>query len=183
MARFVSQHRNFVHGVRNPSAPHLGPDGKMVPEVTALAAQFTPDLRNDEDLAFALSTFKFKGLPIYESGKEVGASYRISVFDSEIARMQNGWTEADEAEVVAALRGSSMNGTAFAELIPEPAAKPWNGYDEQEDAARIVELALAIDADLQKVMQYETENRNRPEVVAELKDAIAAADETIVVSA
>jgi hypothetical protein len=183
MARFVSQHRNFNHGVRNAREAHLGPNGQMVPEVTALDAQFTPDLRTDEDLAFALSKFNFKGLPIYESGKEIGPSYRVSVFDSEIARMQLGWTEADEAEVVAALRGSSMNGAAFAELIPEPAVKPWNGYDEVEDAARIVELALAIDADLSKVLAYEVENQNRPAVTAELKIAIAAADETIVVSA
>jgi hypothetical protein len=183
MARFVSQHRNFSHGVRNGVPAHLGPDGRMKPEVTPLSAQFTPDLRTDEDLAFALSTFNFRGLPIYESGKEIGGSYRVSVFDSEIARMQNGWTEDDEAEVVAVLRDSSMNGTAFAELVPEPAVKPWNGYDEVEDAARILELALAIDADLQKVLQYETENQNRPAVVAELKAAIAAADETIVVSA
>lgn len=183
MARFVSQHRNFNHGVRNARPAHLGPDGIMVPEVTALAAQFTPDLRNDEDLAFALSHFDFKGLPIYESGKEIKGSYRVSVFDSEIARMQNEWTEADEALVLETLRGSSMNGTAFAELIPEPAAKPWNGYDEVEDASRILELATAIDADLEKVLQYEVENRNRPEVTAEIKIAIAKADETIVVSA
>ncbi len=183
MARFVSQHRNFNHGVRNQRDAHLGPDGKMVPEVTALAAAFNPDLRNDEDLAFALSTFVFKGLPIYESGKEIGPSYRVSVFDSEIARMQLGWTEADEAEVVAALRRSGMNGTAFAELVPEPAAKPWNGYDEVEDASRILELAVAIDADLSKVLQYEVENQNRPLVTAELKTAIAKADETIIVSA
>jgi hypothetical protein len=183
MARFVSQHRNFSHGVRNAEAAHLGPDGVMVPEVTALAADFSPDLRTDEDIAFAKSTFNFRGMPIYESGKEVEPIYRISVFDSEIARLQNRWSADDEALVVEVLRGSSMNGAAFAELKPEPATKPWNGYDEVNDAARIVELALAIDADLDKVLQYEAENLNRPEVTAEIKIAIAAADETIVVSA
>jgi hypothetical protein len=183
VARFVSQHRNFNHGVRNAREAHLGPDGVMVPEVPALDAQFTPDLRTDEDLAFALSTFNFRGLPIYESGKEIPGSYRVSVFDSEIARMQNDWTEADEALVLQVLRDSGMNGTAFAELVPEPAEKPWNGYDEVQDAPRILELALAIDADLAKVLQYEVENQNRPEVTAELKIAIASADETIVVSA
>ena len=182
-ARFVSQHRNFNLGVRNAKPAHLGPDGVMVPEVTALDAQFTPDLRNDEDLAFALSTFKFRGLPIYESGEPVGASYRIAVFDTAVAKMQNGWTDADEAEVIEALRGSSMNGTAFAELVPTPAEKPWNGYDTVEDATEILDLATRIDADLQKVLQYEIENLNRPAVTAELKIAIAAADEAIVVSA
>ena len=183
MARFVSQHRNFSHGVREQKDAHLGPDGKMVPQVTALAVNFNPDLRTDEDLAFALSAFTFKGLPIFESGKEVPAAYRVSVFDSEVAKLQNGWTDADEALVVQTLRGSSMNGTAFAELIPVAAEKPWNGYDEVEDADRILELALAIDADLTKVLQYEAENQNRAEVKSALKETIDAADETIVVSA
>lgn len=183
MARFVSQHRNFNHGVRNAKEAHLGPDGKMVPETRALDAQFSPDLRTDEDLAFALSTFNFRGLPIYESGEEVGASYRVSVFDSEVAKLQLGWTDEEEALVVDTLRNSGMIGQAFAELVPEPAAKPWNGYDDVEDADRILELALAIGADLDKVLAYETENKNRPEVTATLKIAITEADETIVVSA
>lgn len=183
MARFVSQHRNYAHGVRNPAPAHLGPDGVMVPEVMALDAQFNPDLRNDEDLAFALSTFKFRGMPIYESGEPVSPAYRVSVFDTEIAKLQNGWSDADEELVVKTLRESSMNGTAFAELIPVLAEKPWNGYDEVVESSRILELAQAIDADLQKVLQYEVENKNRPEVTADLKIAIARADETIVVSA
>ena len=183
MARFVSQHRNFSHGVRNAEPAHLGPDGVMVPEVTALAADFSPDLRTDEDIAFAKSRFNFRGMPIYESGKEVEPVYRISVFDSEVAKLQNRWTAADEALVIETLRGSNMNGAAFAELVPEPASKPWNSYDEVSDPTRIVELALDIGADLEKVLQYEQENLNRPEVTAEIKVAIAAADETIVVSA
>lgn len=183
MARFVSQHRNFIHGIRVAEPAHLGPDGKMVPEVTALDAEFTPDLRTDEDLAFGLSHFNFRGLPIYASGEEVGASYRVSVFDSEIAKRQNGWTDADEALVVDTLRSSGMLGPAFLEMIPEPTEKPWNGYDSIEDADRILELAIGIDADLQKVLAYETENQNRPEVTATLKVAIAEASENIVVSA
>lgn len=183
MARFVSQHRNFSHGVRNHAPAHLGPDGKMVPEVSALEAKFTPDLRNDDDLAFALSTFNFRGLPIYETGKPVAPSYRISVFDTEVAKLQNGWTDDDEDLVIKILRESSMHGSAFAELVPEPVAKPWNGYDDVTDATRILELAVGINADLAKVAQYERENKNRPDVLAALKTALDKAEEIIVVSA
>ena len=183
MARFVSSHRNYSHGVRNYIASHLGPDGKMVPEQTELQAQFTPDLRTDEDTAVAMAHLQFRGLPIFESGEEVGPFYRISVFDSEVARLQNGWTEDDEALVVKTLRESGPIGAMYVEVVPAKADKPWNGYDELVDAERVVELAVAINADLVSVAQYERENRNRPEVLAALDAAITAAGETITVSA
>jgi adenosine/AMP kinase len=183
MARFVSSHRNYSHGVRNHVASHLGVDGKMVPEQTELQAQFTPDLRTDEDTAVAMAHLQFRGLPIFENGQEVGPFYRISVFDSEIAKLQNDWTDEDEALVVETLRTSGPIGSMYVEVVAAKADKPWNGYDEIKDADRVVELALAIDADLQKVVQYERENLNRPEVLAALDAAIAAAGETISVSA
>ena len=183
MARFVSAHRNYSHGVRPHVAAHLGPDGKMVPEQTELSADFSPDLRTDEDTAFALSNLKFRGLPIFESGKPVEPHYRISVFDSEVAKLQNGWTDEDEAEVVEALRLRGPIGQMYVEFVPEPAAKPWNGYDELVDADRIVELAKAIGADLTQVVQYERENSNRRAVIEALEAELADASETIVVSA
>jgi hypothetical protein len=183
MARFVSSHRNFTHGVRGHVPAHLGPDGKMVPEQTELQAEFTPDLRNEEDTAIALASLTFRGLPIFEDGRPVQPHYRISVFDSEIARLQNGWTEDDEALVVETLRTRGPIGVMYVEVLPVPAEKPWNGYDDLTDADRVVELATAIDADLQKVAQYERENKNRPAVLAAIEAAIAAAGETIIVSA
>jgi hypothetical protein len=104
------------------------------------------------------------------------------VFDSEIAKMQNGWTDEDEALVVQTLRGG-QHGAMYVEVVPVAAEKPWNGYDELDKAERVVELALAIGADLEKVAQYEAENQNRPGVIAALQDAIEEAGETIVVSA
>lgn len=183
MARFVAAHRNYSHGVRNHVAAHLGPDGKMVPEQTELSADFTPDLRTDEDTAFALATLTFRGLPIFEDGRPVEPHYRISVFDSEIAKLQNGWTDEDEALVVETLRTQGPINVMYAELVPAKADKPWNGYDEIEDAERVVELATAIQADLQQVAQYERENRARPEVIAAIEAAIGQTPETFYVSA
>ncbi len=181
MARFVSPHRNFSVGVRNARAAYLGPDGKMVPEVAELRADFTPDLRNAEDTALAKSAFTFRGMPIYEDGSTIDPSFRISVFDTEVAKLQLGWTDADEALAVAALRAAIGSGSC-AEVIPVPTDKPWNGYDSV-DPTKIVELALAIDADLTQVAQYERENLNRPQVLDAVEAAIAARDEQITVSA
>jgi hypothetical protein len=183
VARFVSPHRNFAHGVRGGVPTHLGPDGVMVPEQTELIAEFTPDLRTDVERDLALSTFVFRGMPIYENGQPVDPTYRISVFDSEIAKLQNGWTDSDEQEVVESLRHNGPIGQMYVEVLPVAADKPWNGYDDLNDTARIVDLALGIDADLSKVVQYERENANRPDVIAALEAAIASADETIIVSA
>lgn len=155
----------------------------MVPEQSEIIAEFTPDLRNDEDTAVALASLKFRGLPIFEDGRPVEPHYRISVFDSEVAKLQNGWTDDEEALVVETLRTRGPINQMYVEVLPVAAEKPWNGYDNVEDAEKVVELALAIDADLTKVAQYERENKARPEVLAALDAAISAAGETIVVSA
>jgi len=105
------------------------------------------------------------------------------VFDSEVAKLQNGWTDEEEAEVVEALRHNGPIGQMYVEVVPAPADKPWNGYDELEDAARIAELAVAINADLAQVILYETQNANRYFVIEALEAAKADADETIIVSA
>lgn len=182
MARFVSPHRNYSHGVRNALPERVGPRG-IEAEVRGLEAQFNPDGRTDADLALAKSVFNFRGLAMYENGQLVDPGYRVSVFDSEVAKLQHGWTQDEHDLVVDALRHNGPIGQMYVEVIPVAAEKPWNGYDELSDADRIVELALAIDADLTKVVQYESENRNRPQVIAALEAEIASADETIIVSA
>ena len=155
----------------------------MVPEVTPLSADFTPDLRTPEDTALAKSTFVFRGMPIYESGQEIDPSFRISVFDSEVAKLQNRWTDDDEALVVEELRERGPSGVMYVEVIPVPVEKPWNGYDELTDADRIVDLAIGTGADLSLVIAYESENLNRELVIDALQAALAEADETIIVSA
>ena len=182
MSRFVSPHRNFSVGVRSARESYLGPDGKMVPAVAELTANFTPDLRTAEDTALAKSVFTFRGMPIYEDGSDIDPAFRISVFDSEVAKLQNRWTDAEEALVVEALRTAVGSG-GCAEVIPEKTPKPWNGYDGLEDADKIVELALAIDADLTQVEMYERENLNRDKVIEALQAAASERDETITVGA
>lgn len=183
MARFVSPHRNYSHGVREEKPQRLGPYGEHLPEQKALIADFGPDLRNDDDLALAKSTFTFRGLPIRENGQTIDPAYRISVFDSEVAKLRLGWTDEEEALVVDTLRNNGPIGQMYVEVLPVAASKPWNGYDELDDAARIVELALGINADIEQVALYEKQNQNRAEVLDALAALDTAASETIIVSA
>lgn len=182
-ARFVSPHRNYGMGIRPHKPAHLGPDGVMVPEQSELFAEFTPDLRTDADTILAKSTFSFRGLAIYENGQHVDPTYRISVFDSEFAKLQNGWSDEDEALVIKTLREKGPIGQMYVEAIPVAADLPWNGYDELSDIDRILDLAVGINADLESVLKYERENQNREDVVAALQAAIAEDSETIIVSA
>ncbi len=184
MARFVSPHRNYSHGVREEKPQRLGPYGEQLPEQKGLSADFSPDLRTDEDVALAKSTFDFRGLPIWENGQTIDPTYRIAVFDSEVAALQNQWTQEEHDLVVETLRHNGPIGQMYIEVVPAPAEKPWNGYDELEDADRIVELALGIGADLDQVIAYESQNENREAVVEALGAAKAGtADETFIVSA
>jgi len=155
----------------------------MVPAVSELSADFGVDGLTGEDFALAQSSFTFRGLPIYENGQTVNPNYRVSVFISEVAKLKNGWSDEDEALVVETLRHNGPIGQMYVEVVPVPTDKPWNGYDELSDETRIVELALAIGADLTQVVQYEKENSNRQSVIEALEAALAGADETIIVSA
>lgn len=160
----------------------LGPYGEQLPFERGLSADFSPDLRTPEDDALAKSTFEFNGLAIYENGQHVDPSYRISVFDSEVMKLKNGWTDEEEALVVETLRHNGPIGQMYVEVLPVAASKPWNGYDELDDADRIMELALGINADLDQVAAYEKQNQNRSDVLDALAGA-STADETIIVSA
>jgi len=183
MARFVSPHRNYAHGIRGYLPQRLGPYGDHLPEQPALEAQFGPDLRTDEDIALAKSSFRFRGLPIWENGQTVEPTYRISVFDSEVAKLQNGWTDEEEALVVDVLRNHGPIGQMYVEVIPVAASVPWNGYDGIDDADRIVDLAVGTNADIAAVIAYEKENQNRSYVVEALEAAAGDSAETIIVSA
>ena len=57
----------------------------------------------------------------------------MSVFDSEIVALQDGWTEEEGELVENVLRASDENGRAYVEIIPAPATLPWGNYDEIED--------------------------------------------------
>jgi hypothetical protein len=183
MARFVSPHRNYSHGVRGHLPQRLGPYGDHLPEQPELEAAFNPDIRTDEDLALAKSTFKFRGLPIYEDGSPVDPGYRVSVFDSEVAKLKNGWTDEEEQMVVQALREEGPIGQMYVEVTPSAADKPWNGYDVLDDADRIVELALGINADLDQIILYEEQNAKRKNVLDALLAARDGETATIIVSA
>jgi hypothetical protein len=184
-ARFASQIQNLIVGVRSerPATDALDHDGRPVriPAVPALDAVFSHALMTPADAVEAKARMNFIGTVEDEGGRPIDPTYRISVFDLETAALQNGWSEDEARLVVERLREGV--GNDFIELTPVVASKPWNGYDNESEPERIVELALAIDADLSLVAIYEQENQNRPDVLEAISDALAAGEETTIVHA
>jgi hypothetical protein len=181
MARFVSQYLKFSHGVRDGVPARIGLEGKMLPEVRALEAEFTHNGATPKDALIAKSALKFTGVPEDEAGNPIDPAYRISVFDSEAAKLALGWTDDEETLVVDTLRDSGDFGRAFTEILPEPIEAPWPNYD-QTAPEEIVKVAGLINADLELALAYEKENQNRPGVVDDLTDALSV-DPTEVVRA
>ena len=205
MARFVSQYRGYTVGIRAGTAEvRDAGSGQLTRQGTPdLEAKFSHDLMDEEAIKLAkldrseggLANAKpkpdgsmpdapFHGMQQDESGKLLPIEIRLSLFDSEIAARQNGWSDEDEALVVKTLRQSPNLGTHFVEVVPTPTAKPWPGYDGVTDPEKVIEIVGQIDASLATVLQYEKENQNRPDFVKALTDEIALSEEaSVVVSA
>ncbi len=126
----------------------------------------------------------FHGMQEDESGRPLPIEIRLAVFDSEVAKLANHWSDEVEAEVVEWLRSNPRYGVDFVEVVPAPVGKPWPGYDGVDDPDRIIEIAGDIEADLNAVLRYEKENAKRDWVIAALEREIESLDEAeIVVSA
>lgn len=184
-ARFVSQLKALHVTVR----PHqnqktvLNAEGTaiQVPPVPELAAQFEHGLLTYEDAAAVKAHYsKLIGTNEDEAGRPLDPTYRFSAWDSEVAQLQNGWSDEETQQVIEALRKGV--GNDYFEIEKAPATKPWNNYDDM-DAEQIVATALAIDADLHKIIEYEKANQFRTDVLAALAEALDAAEETVIVQA
>lgn len=123
----------------------------------------------------------FRGQQQDESGKFLPIEIRLGVFDSEIAQLQNGWTDEQRIEVEEALRSHTLNGSMYIEVKDLPAALPWNGYDSVESPEQVLYIASLTNSDLAAVLAYERGSKNRPEFVQALEAEISLLGEAEVV--
>lgn len=181
MARFVSRHPGYSHGVRSEVAEVFAQGKRVI--VTGLEAQFERRGVTAYEKEIGGKLLLFPGLPEdKETGANVPTDSRIGLFDSELAKRTLRWTDEDHDLVVETLRLSEMNGVQFIEVEAAKRPAPWNGYDKLENVDEIVELALATETSLNDVAAYELENRNREELLkllADLADDLAPAEVVI----
>jgi len=202
--RFVSQYRNYSMGVAPGVAEIRDPQTGIISReaVPDLEAKFTHDLVDEDAVRIAkldrseggLARMKpgedgrmppapFHGMQQDESGRDLPVEIRLSVFDSEIAALQNGWSDAQEQQVIDKLLSSNRRGTDFQLVEKIPASLPWNNYDEISDPERVLLVAETIGADLNQVFAYEAAHQNRKDILEAISEAQALAGEEIVVTA
>ena len=180
-ARFIARYGNFTVGVQSKVAEHFGTGEEKVLK-RRLDAQFHRSLVEDADYALAVQSFYFPGLPFdEEKNAHVAPRFRVAVWDSEWARVNEGLTEDEIDLCIEKLRMDSGLGTDFIEIAPTKLGEPFPNYDSLpiEDILTIVRMA---NIDPETVAAYERENANRDELLAGLLE-VTAGDDSVVVSA
>ncbi len=178
MARFASRFAVYKHGARNGREMVLA-DGQRQTLVRELFIEFDQNTLNNEERQFAVDNMVHKGLPIDRDTEEHYSAWsRISGFDSHDAAARLDWSDEEREIVEQALRNSIHYGSDHIELIPVPAALPWATYESIESVEELVSIAKAIGA-VESAIKYELENRNRPEVLAALRDEPVEEDEVV----
>lgn len=180
-ARFISRYGNFSVGVQSKIAEHFGTGEERVLK-RRIDAQFQRNLVSDEDFAVAFQSFHFPGLPFSEeTNSNVSPRYRVSVWDSEWAQLNEGWTDEEIDLMIEALRRDPGLGVDFVELAPTKAAEPFPNYDSLS-VEKILEVVEIASIDPETVLAYERENANRKELLDALQ-GVTAGDDAVVVQA
>jgi len=202
--RFVSDKRGLSITIK-PGSPEVRDPGtyavtrQSIPDVEA---EFSHDLLDEEAIFVAklaksqgglanidrradgsMPDSPFRGLGQDESGKFLPVETRLAVFDSEVAQLQNGWSDELREEVEQALLGHAYRGSLYqlVERQAAPASAPWSGYDSVTDPERVIEIASMTDSDLSVILAYEKSGQNRDYMVGALEREITSLGEAEVV--
>lgn len=167
--RFVSKYGGYSIQAREHREMVLATGDRQVIQ-RGLVLGFWPEGLTTRELEIALGNWRFGGT--YQERDEATAvtpTYRLSLFDTREAQQRGRWTEEEHEHVVRFLLSSDNLGNDFILIDPEKLEKPWASYDEIDSADSIANLAFAIGCDIEKVIAYEEENLNRPDVLEALR--------------
>ena len=180
-ARFVARYGNYSVGVQSAVREHFGTGESRVLK-QRIDANFINHHVTDDDLAVAVASFSFPGLPEdTDTNEHVSPRWRCSVWDSEYSQQTEGWTDEEIEMIVAKLRSSSGNGVDHIEVTPVAAKTPFPNYDELS-IEEILQLAKIAGFDLKAIAAYERENQNREALLKRL-EGVEADDDAVVVNA
>lgn len=172
--RFASKSQRYKREVRKPVyALVQGPDG---PEKTAtrenIIAEFRQAGLTPHERQQVLARFTFGGLAEGEDPMR-----RVSLYDTDQEAADHGWDDATKA----AVEQNLLEGQSewYFCLEEQRAAKPWPTYDSQTPK-QILDTVTATGADVEGVLLYERENKNRATLISELESQIAEEPEPLV---
>lgn len=179
-ARFVSRYGNYSVGVQSKVEEHYGTgEGRVLKR--RIDAQFQNHLVSEEDFAVALASFVFNGLPHdEETNQNISPRYRVSVWDSEWAKANEGFSDEEIDLIIEKLRTDPMLGPDHLEVDVASKA-PFQNYDNLSvpEVLKVIELT---GTPVESVIAYERENANRSDLLKRL-EGVEASDDAVVVSA
>lgn len=146
---------------------------------TELTAHFMPGALRPEERELALRSWSFNGF--YQEQDEVtqvAPDYRIGVFDSIQAQREHGWSDEERRAVEDELvRLSIEDPNTLIVMAEEKLVAPWPNYDVFTGSLNDLCGKILEDGyPLEDVLAYESENLDRPEVIAALRQLIEDAE-------
>lgn len=169
--RFASKSQRYKREVRKPVFALV--QGANGPEKVAtrenIIAEFRQAGLTAHEREQVLARFTFNGLAEGED-----ALRRVSIYDTDQEAVDQEWDDETKAAIEANLI-EGQNEWYF-QLVEQRAAKPWPTYDSQTPK-QILDTVVATGADVEGVLLYERENKNRATLVGELESQLAAEEE------
>jgi hypothetical protein len=172
--RFLSKYGRWGVSVRRPIEEHYA-TGMSQTIQAAVNAMFHEGGMTPEERELALSRWTFEGS--YQEQDEVHIvppDYRIGIFDSEQAQIENGWSDEIRVEVENHLIRHSER---FEDVLVVPRVSispPWPRYDDYGGKpAALVRKLVDEGHNLDAALTYERAVQNRPEVIAAIEAEIA----------
>lgn len=146
-------------------------------------AYFEPGKLLPHERELALGHWTWNGF--YQEQDEVTTvlpDYRIGLFDSREAQVNNSWSD-EKRELVETVLSDLVE--RYNDMIVVPLtmlAPPWPRYDEYSGAPSALVRKLSDEGyELEQVLEYERAVQNRPEIVTALEGALAKQPEEEVV--
>lgn len=175
--RFVSRFGRFGVQIRPERSEPLG-TGEIRVLQTPIYAMFYPEGLEPIERELAIARWHFNGL--YQEQDEVTMvppDYRIGIFDSERAALDNGWSQHEREEVERVLSDLAER---YGDIIVVPATlipPPWPRYDDYTGStAKLMQRLVEDGHDLDAVLTYEKATQKREDVITALEALIADAD-------
>lgn len=140
-----------------------------------IAAYFEVGSLQPHERELAVGRWAFNGS--YQEADEVTTvqpDYRIGVFDSVQAQQDAGWSDEMRRRVEQALVDHAARYDDVLVLPATSVPPPWPRYDDYSGSASAL-LRKVVDEgyDLNTVLAYERETKNRPEVTGGLEELLA----------
>jgi hypothetical protein len=187
--RFVSQFEGYGAQIRVQRQRAIDGGGVEVLQ-PGLYVKFTPVNANgmlyENERRAALDHFTFRGLT-QDAGEAIPTDpiQRLSVFDTDEAAIENGWSPEDKALVEAKLTELALTTPQEVLLVADtPVSAPFPNYDFYEgDPTALVVKLIEDGHDLEVVLNYESRfGLKRPEIIEALEEGVRIGKEQTVIA-